>query len=104
MAGFRVAFTLALGAHEASIHSQPCMWAVWRVPNARSSDERRLCGHACFRGFPGPAGAALCRALDALRLGEMERKAVMTPDDGEDNGAPGGPVLDELRGLYACRS
>ncbi len=28
----RVVDALALGAHEGSIHSQPCMWAVWRVP------------------------------------------------------------------------
>jgi len=26
---------LALGAHEVSIHSQPCMWAVWRVPQCQ---------------------------------------------------------------------
>jgi len=26
-----LADALALGAHEVSIHSQPCMWTVWRV-------------------------------------------------------------------------
>jgi len=26
---------LALGTHEVSVHSQPCMWAVWRAPQCQ---------------------------------------------------------------------
>jgi len=30
-----LADALALRLHEVSIHSQPCMWAVWRVPQCQ---------------------------------------------------------------------
>jgi len=24
--------TLAVGSHEVAIHSQPCYWAIWHIP------------------------------------------------------------------------
>ncbi len=30
-----LADALALGAHEVSIHSRPCTWAVWRMPQCQ---------------------------------------------------------------------
>ncbi len=27
--------TLAVGAHEVAIHSQPCYWAIWPIPQCQ---------------------------------------------------------------------